>query len=56
VRGYYRGTRSIPPFSKPYIRYQRVILTRLDMPFLAGLKDIEACVSESRRARLTRGF
>ncbi len=28
-------------FSKPYIRYQRVILTRLDMPFLAGLKDIE---------------
>ncbi|MBP7828985.1 MAG: transporter substrate-binding domain-containing protein [Kiritimatiellae bacterium] len=29
-------------FSRPYIRFQRVIMTRLDMPFLAGLKDIES--------------
>lgn len=28
-------------FSKPYIRFQRVILTRVDMPFISDLSDIE---------------
>lgn len=29
-------------FSKPYIQFQRVILTRIDMPFVTGLRDIES--------------
>ncbi|MFA5096266.1 MAG: transporter substrate-binding domain-containing protein [Candidatus Omnitrophota bacterium] len=29
-------------FSKPYIRFHRVILTRVDMPFLSGLADIKS--------------
>lgn len=29
-------------FSKPYIRFQRVILTRSDAPFISGLPDIES--------------
>ena len=28
-------------FSKPYISFQRVIITRTEMPFLSGLSDIE---------------
>lgn len=28
-------------FTKPYIRFQRVILTRLDAPFLTGLSDLK---------------
>lgn len=29
-------------FSKPYIKYQRVILTRTEMPFISDLRDIES--------------
>ena len=43
-------------FSKPYIRFQRVIMTRLDMPFLAGLKDLESLRVGVQRGSSHEGF
>ncbi|MFA5099349.1 MAG: transporter substrate-binding domain-containing protein, partial [Candidatus Omnitrophota bacterium] len=43
-------------FSKPYIRFQRVILTRIDMLFVSGLRDIESLRVGVQGASSHEGF
>jgi signal transduction histidine kinase len=39
---YTAGRARFAIFSKPYVRFQRVILTRVDMPFISDLSDIKS--------------